>query len=66
MPYRILLDGTIKETIEVEIDDHPGCRKSESSGNDDYQNGYKRKYVNSSYGSMKNDVPQDKKSTLDH
>lgn len=49
-----LLDGTIKEMMETEMDNHPKYEKSERSDNDDYRNGYKRKPVNSSYGSMKN------------
>ena len=32
---------------------------------DDYRNGYKTKQVNSSYGSMKVEVPQDRNSTFE-
>ena len=46
-----LLGGTIKEMMEAEMDD--------------YCNGYKEKTVNSSYGSMRIDVPQDRKSTCE-
>ena len=46
-----LLGGTIKEMMEAEMDD--------------YRNGYKEKTVNSSYGSMRIDVPQDRKSTFE-
>ena len=46
------------------MDDHLGYGKSERSDNDDYRNGYKTKRVNSSYGSMEIDVPQDRKSTF--
>jgi len=46
-----LLCGTIKEMMEAEMDD--------------YRNGYKEKTVNSSYGSMRIDVPQDRKSTFE-
>ena len=60
-----LLDGTIKEMMEAEMDDHLGYQKSEQSDNDDYRNGYKSKRVNSSYGSMDIDVPQDRKSTFE-
>ena len=61
-----LLGGTIKEMMEAELDDHLGYQKSERSDNDDYRNGYKRKRVNSSYGSMGIDVlPQDRKSTFE-
>lgn len=60
-----LLGGTIKEMMEAEMDDHLGCQKSERSDSDDYRNGYKSKRVNSSYGSMDIDVPQDCKSTFE-
>ena len=60
-----LLDGTIKEMMEAEMDDHLGYQKSERSDSDDYRNGYKSKRVNSSYGSMDIDVPQDRKSTFE-
>ena len=60
-----LLGGTIKEMMEAEMDDHLGYQKSERSDNDDYRNGYKSKRVNSSYGSMDIDVPQDRKSTFE-
>ena len=39
--------------------------KSERSSNDDSRNGYKKKTVNSSYGSFSIDVPQDRKSTFE-
>lgn len=57
-----LLGVTIKEMMEAEMDDHLGYEKSERSDNDDYRNGYKR--VNSSYGSMEIEVPQDRKFTF--
>ena len=60
-----LLGGTIKEMMEAEMDDHLGYQKSERSDSDDYCNGYKSKRVNSSYGSMDIDVPQDRKSTFE-
>ena len=60
-----LLGGTIKEMMEAEMDDHLGYSKSERSGSDDYRNGYKTKQVNSSYGSMQIEVPQDRKSTFE-
>ncbi len=41
-----------------------GREKSERSDNDDYRNGYKHKRVNSSYGFMEIEVPQDRKSTF--
>lgn len=60
-----LLGGTIKEMMEAEMDDHLGYQKSERSDSDDYRNGYKSKRVNSSYGSMDINVPQDRKSTFE-
>ena len=60
-----LLRGTIKEMMEAEMDNHLGYEKSQRSDSDDYRNGYKEKQVNSSYGSMKIEVPQDRKSTFE-
>ena len=60
-----LLGGTIKEMMEAEMDNHLGYEKSERSDNDDYRNGYKSKRINSSYGSMDIEVPQDRKSTFE-
>jgi transposase-like protein len=60
-----LLGGTIKEMMEAEMDDHLGYEKSERSNSDDYRNGYKSKRINSSYGSMDIQVPQDRKSTFE-
>ena len=60
-----LLGSTIKEMMETEMDEHLGYSKSERSDSDDYRNGYKTKQVNSSYGSMEIEVPQDRKSTYE-
>ena len=60
-----LLGGTIKEMMEAEMDDQLGYQRSERSDSDDYRNGYKQKQVNSSYGSVTIDVPQDRKSTFE-
>ena len=60
-----LLGGTIKEMMEAEMDDHLGYGKSERSDSDDYRNGYKSKRINSSYGSMDIQVPQDRRSTFE-
>ena len=59
---RELLGGTIKEMVEAEMDEHLGYEKSERSDSDDYRNGYKCKRVNSRYGYMEIEVPQDRKS----
>ena len=47
------------------MDEHLGYEKSERYNSDDYRNGYKRKRVNSSYGSMEIEVLQDRKSTFE-
>lgn len=63
-----LLGGTIKEMMEAEMDDHLGYSKSERidrSEQTDYRNGTKWKQVNTSYGSMTIDVPQDRNSTFE-
>lgn len=60
-----LLGGTIKEMLEAEMDNHLGYEKSERSNSEDYRNGYKEKTVNTSYGSMSIEVPQDRKSTFE-
>ncbi len=63
-----LLGGTIKEMMESEMDDHLGYSKSERidrSEQTDYRNGTKHKQVNTSYGSMMIDVPQDRQSTFE-
>ena len=60
-----LLGSTIKEMMEAEMDDHLGYSKSQRYESDDYRNGYKTKRVNSSYGSMEIDVPQDRRSTFE-
>ncbi len=58
---KYLLGGTIKEMMEA----HLGYGKSERSNSDDYRNGYKNKQVNSNYGSVQIQVPQDRKSTFE-
>ena len=63
-----LLGGTIKEMMEAEMDDHLGYEKSERTDRSEvsnYRNGTKKKQVNSSYGSMTIDVPQDRESTFE-
>ena len=60
-----LLGGTIKEMMEAEMDEYLGYQRSERSDSDDYRNGYKHKRINSSYGSMEIEVPQDRRSTFE-
>lgn len=47
------------------MDNHLGYEKSERSDSGDARNGCKQKTLNSSCGSMKIDVPQDRKSTFE-
>ena len=51
--------------MEAEMDDHLGYEKSERRPSDDHRNGYKEKTVNSNYGSVRIEVPQDRKSTYE-
>lgn len=60
-----LLGGTIKKVMEEEMNSHLGYENSERSGNDNNCSSYKHKRMNSSYGSMKIEVPQDKKFTFE-
>ena len=63
-----LLGGTIKEMMEAEMENHLGYGKSERVDRDevnDYRNGTKQKKINSSYGSMTIDVPQDRNSSFE-
>lgn len=60
-----LLGGTIKEMLEAEMEDHLGYGRSQRSGSEDSRNGYKSKRINSSYGSMDIQVPQDRKSSFE-
>lgn len=59
-----LLGGTIKEMMESEMDEHLGYQRSQRTDKEDSRNGYKSKRINSSYGSMDIQVPQDRKSTF--
>ena len=64
-----LLGGTIKEMMEAEMEHHLGYEKSERTDLTgevrDYRNGYKTKQVNSSFGSMDIEVPQDRLSEFE-
>ena len=59
-----LLGGTFREMMEAEMDDHLGYERSERSDSDDHRNGYKRKRVNSSYGTMEPDIPKPRQSNF--
>ena len=73
-----LLSGTIKEMMGAKMDDrkhsllsaynHLGYGKSERidhTEQTDYHNGTKRKQVNTSYGAMTIDVPENGNSTFE-
>ena len=60
-----LLGGTIKEMMASEMDEHLGYEKSQRSDNPDSRNGYKSKQVNSRYGSMEIQVPQDRDASFE-
>ncbi len=60
-----LLGDTIKEMMEVEMDDYIGSTKNEHfDDRDNYRNGYKTKKVRSEYGNLELEVPQDRNSTF--
>ena len=60
-----LLGGTIKEMMEVEMDDYLGFRKSERSESYNYRNGYRTKRVNFSLGSLNIQVSKDRNSSFE-
>lgn len=63
-----LLGSTLKGMMEAEMDEHLGYQKSERVNRDEftnYRNGTKKKQVNSSYGSLEIDVPQDRESDFE-
>ena len=59
-----LLGGTIENMMEAEMDEHLGYSKSERSDSENARNGYKSKNLNSTYGRVQIDVPQDRQSTF--
>ena len=60
-----LLGCTLKAMMETETDEHLGYQKSQRSDSEDYRNGYKRKRVNSRYGTLDIQIPQDRNSTFE-
>lgn len=60
-----LLGGTIKEMLEVEMDDHLGYDPYERSENQNSRNGYKQKQIRSKYGEATINVPQDRESSFE-
>lgn len=60
-----IMGETIKEMMEVEMDEHIGAQKNhQSRERDNYRNGYKPKKVISSYGELDLEVPQDRNSSF--
>lgn len=62
---RDLLGGSIKEMMEVEMEEHLGYDLYERSDNQNSRNGYKQKQVRSKYGETEIDVPQDRDSSFE-
>lgn len=60
-----LLSGTLKEMMEIEMDEHLGYDRYERSDEPNYRNGTKHKRVRSKYGEFEVDVPQDRKSSFE-
>lgn len=60
-----LLGDTIKEMMEVEMDEHLGYESYERSENPNSRNGYKQKQIRSKYGETTLSVPQDRDSTFE-
>ena len=60
-----LLGGTIKEMLEVEMDNHLGYVPYERSENQNSRNGYKQKQIRSKYGEATINVPQDRESSFE-
>ena len=60
-----LLGGTIEEMLKEEIKDHLGYEKYEREEKDNYRNGYKTKKLQSNYGDIEIEVPQDRNSTFE-
>lgn len=51
--------------MEAEMDNHLGCKPYECSENSNTRNGHKPKSVQSKYGEMEVDVPQDRDSSFE-
>lgn len=60
-----LLGDTIKDMMEVEMDEHLGYEKHERTNNENARNGYKSKKVRSQYGEVDVNVPQDRDSSFE-
>lgn len=60
-----LLGGAIQSMLEAEMDNHLGYKPYERSENSNARNGHKQKSVQSKYGEMEVDVPQDRDSSFE-
>ncbi|WP_024831416.1 IS256 family transposase [Ruminiclostridium josui] len=60
-----LLGGTIQSMLEAEMDQHLGYEPYERSNNTNYRNGKKSKSIQSTYGKMEIDVPQDRECSFE-
>ena len=60
-----LLEGTIQNMLEAEMDQHLGYDRYERTDNENSRNGTKSKSIRSKYGEMEIDVPQDRESSFE-
>lgn len=60
-----LLGGTVQEMLEEELNEHLQYPKYARSSSKNARNGYKKKQIKSSYGSMEISVPQDRESKFE-
>lgn len=60
-----LLGGTVEELLQAEINNHLGYEKYKHGDKDNYRNGYKTKKVQTTYGDLEIEVPQDRNSTFE-
>lgn len=62
---RDLMDGTIQEMLEEELDEHLGYRSYERSDSSNYRNGKKTKKIRGNLGETEIEVPQDRDGTFE-
>lgn len=60
-----LLGGTVEELLQAEINSHLGYEKYRHGDRENYRNGYKTKKIQSNYGDLEIDIPQDRNSTFE-
>ena len=60
-----LMNGTIQEMLEAEMDEHLGYSSYERSDNTDYRNGKKTKKIRGNFGETEIEVPQDRDGSFE-